>query len=413
MPRRMRLPVASAPPQPLPPIEDISGDGGVLMRRAVNSSPKADGDYARKSTYARVHYRAMLENGEVLADSRSDGGEPLELRVGAEPSECVPGWDMALPKMRAGERVVLVCEPRYAFGEAGVAPHIPPMATVRFDIELLSVRDLLSSNNTETVDFLEKYAHVMAQNEISKITAEAEADAKADEEARAKAEAAAAAKAEAFFAAEARAVGENGVIDIASSTEELTPETAAAAAAAAQAQVDAKRRAQQGAAEGGNSASPAAGTPSSTGQGRGWVPSATRVEASHPDGHSWRETDAEIELRVPLPPEATSAKSVSVEIGARTLSVSVLGKQLAAVSGRLVGRLDVEESSWSYEAADETDGETPVLQLDLMKKVRASEQEPLWGYILEAERTAASQQRVQPKGNAAGAGDEAGGDGAS
>ena len=255
------------------------------MRRAVNSSPKADGDYARKSTYARVHYRAMLENGEVLADSRSDGGEPLELRVGAEPSECVPGWDMALPKMRAGERVVLVCEPRYAFGEAGVAPHIPPMATVRFDIELLSVRDLLSSNNTETVDFLEKYAHVMAQNEIGKITAEAEADAKADEEARAKAEAAAAAKAEAaaaakaeaFFAAEARAVGENGVIDIASSTEELTPETAAAAAAAAQAQVDAKRRAQQGAAEGGNGTSPAAGTPSSTGQGRGWVPSATRV----------------------------------------------------------------------------------------------------------------------------------------
>ena len=59
----------------------------------------------------------------------------------------------------------------------------------------------------------------------------------------------------------------------------------------------------------------------------------------------------------------------------------------------IVGRLDVEESSWSYEAADETDGETPVLQLDLMKKVRASEQEPLWGYILEAERTAASQQR--------------------
>ena len=193
--RHARLVLASAPPPPpLPPIEDLTGDGGVLMRRAVDCLPAEGGDHALKSTYARVHYRATLESGAILADSRSEGGEPLELRVGAQPSEGVPGWDLALPKMRVGERVVLVCEPKYAFGEAGVAPHIPPMATVRFDLELLAVRDLLSSNNTETVDFLEKYAHVMAANEIGKITAEAEAEAAAEEATRAAAEASAKAK---------------------------------------------------------------------------------------------------------------------------------------------------------------------------------------------------------------------------
>ena len=32
---------------------------------------------------------------------------------------------------------------------------------------------------------------------------------------------------------------------------------------------------------------------------RQWIPSATRVEAEHPDGYSWRETDDELEVRVP------------------------------------------------------------------------------------------------------------------
>ena len=53
--------------------------------------------------------------------------------------------------MRVGERAELICAPEYAFGEAGSPPLIPANATVRFDITMLSVRDMMSSNNTETV----------------------------------------------------------------------------------------------------------------------------------------------------------------------------------------------------------------------------------------------------------------------
>ena len=396
---RHRLVIASAAPSStspdLPPVEDLSGDGGVLMRRAVGpAAAQDDGEYARPSTYARVHYRATLEGGVVLADSRSEAGEPLELRVGAQPSEGVPGWDLALPRMRVGDRAVLVCEPRYAFGEAGVAPHIPPMATVRFDLELLGVRDLLSSNNTEKVDFLEKYAHVMAANEINKITREAQEEAEAE----------AGAKADAFFAAEAKAVGD--VIDAVAE-----PDVDADAAAGPGQGGAGRPPMPEPAAAAPAAAAPAAAAPAApapAAAGRGWVPSATRVEASHPAGHSWRETDGEIEVRVPLPLEAASAKDISVEIGTRSLRVVVLGEECAPLSGRLTGRLAVEESSWSYLPAGE-EGDAPVLQLDLMKKVRASEHEPLWGYVLESERASASGQRVDAGG--AGGDGTSGGDG--
>ena len=63
----------------------------------------------------------------------------------------VPGWELALPRMRVGETARLLCEARYAFGEAGYPPHVPASATVHFDLELLATRDLLESNNTETV----------------------------------------------------------------------------------------------------------------------------------------------------------------------------------------------------------------------------------------------------------------------
>ena len=137
--------------------EDLSGDGGVRMRRLTPA--QAGGQAALERTHATLHFRATLADGTVLSTSRAGGtGEPLELRVGVQPSEAVPGWDMALPRMREGERALLVCEARYAFGEAGAPPLVPPGADVHFELELLSVRDLLSSNNTETVDFIDKYA---------------------------------------------------------------------------------------------------------------------------------------------------------------------------------------------------------------------------------------------------------------
>jgi len=60
-------------------------------------------------------------------------------------------WDLALPRMRVGEMVRLDCSPTYAYGDAGAPPLIPPGSSMTFELELLSVRDLMNSHNPEEV----------------------------------------------------------------------------------------------------------------------------------------------------------------------------------------------------------------------------------------------------------------------
>lgn len=303
-------------------------------------------------TYVNVHYRATLANGTLLTDSRT-AGEALELRMGLEPTEAVPGWELALPQMRVGERAKLVCAPKYAFGEAGSPPLIPPNATVHFDLELVGMRNLVDSNNTEEVDLSDRYADLAARDALKR--------------------------------AEPRANGaeqpaEEPLATPSQATPKLRPP---GSAVKSKAELLAERRAK--------GAHTAAGDgldgPVAPGAGarRGWTPSATRLEVEHPGGYSWRETDAELEVRIPLPRGVTTAE-VSVQIDARAILVRVRGEDVLA--GALCGRLNQEESIWSVLPAV-TDDEPMVLQLDLMKHA-VGEDAPLWGYILAEERDAAA-----------------------
>ena len=313
--------------------EDLSGDGGCLMRRLTSSSEAAS---PTPRTYARVHYRATLEDGAVISDSRV-AGEPLELRVGMQPSEAVPGWDLALPRMHTGDSAELVCEPNYAFGEAGAPPLIPPAATVRFQLELLGVRDPLESNNTETVDLVDKYARMMARK--------AQEEGQAQEARRAEGEADAAAP----FADANERVGRDGSID---------PPAPA-----------------------GDGGGPQRLDPRT----RRWIPSRREVEVEHAAGYRWRETDNEFEVRIPLASESAGAADVAVEIGQKKIHVMVLGE--AVISGPLCDRLNVDESTWSLEREEGA----AILQLDLMKLRPSTGDAPLWGYLLADERDAASE----------------------
>ena len=122
---------------------------------------------------------------------------------------------------------------------------------------------------------------------------------------------------------------------------------AAAAAKAATAAARAKAQQASGRGDADGAADGAAPPRDPASQGRGWVPSATRWEAEHPDGHSWRETDEEIEITFPLPAGASSTQDVEVEIGAGSIRICALGEELMA--GETLGKLLVEESSWSYQ----------------------------------------------------------------
>jgi hypothetical protein len=328
--------------------EDLSGNGGCLMVRM--EPPLPGGETASERTFAQIRFRATLPDGTPLSDVGAPDGQILELRVGMEPSEAVLGWELALPRMRTGEKVRLVCAPEYAFGADGAPPLIPPNATVHFELELLGVRDVLSSNNTETVDFLHKYEHIIA-NEEGVPMAEKEAAAKI-----ANVEGGGSLAGEDDLPRGSAGSGSNNVAGL-----------------------------------GGSSSGRGDGSPPPPLPGqRTWVPSATRIEAEHADGYTWRETDHEIELRIPLPPEASGPSDVEVEIRASSICVRVLGAEVMA--GELVGKTVADESTWSYVRPDnEESGERAVLQVDLMKKTPSVGDASLWGYILASERDEANE----------------------
>ena len=322
----------------------------------------------------------------------------------------VPGWELALPLMRVGESARLVCAPSYAFGEQGKPPRIPPNSKVTFELEMLAVRDIMSSNNTEEVskrtravaapsvdcarlrltrtllptrtpqvDLADRYAGMMADLETSR-TIETQAAVplrESDEE-------------------DEPGDGWPSPPENAGELQENYASTAAAGPSAD-------------------------GTPSPADPRlRTWIPSATRVEVEHPDGYGWRETDDEIEMRIPLP-DGTAKSDLSIDIQSSFLRVAISG--VPKIEGRLSelperpdraraslpltlsprtaqvphrpllvpaawtdGRLVVDECAWSIVPPGE-EGEASQLQLDLMKSQSA--EKALWGYVLASEKQAA------------------------
>ena len=84
-----------------------------------------------------VHYTGWLENGTKF-DSSVDRHEPFEVAAGV--GQVIAGWDIALLRMRAGDKARVTIPPELGYGEHGVQAVIPPQATLVFEMELLEVK---------------------------------------------------------------------------------------------------------------------------------------------------------------------------------------------------------------------------------------------------------------------------------
>ena len=80
------LPRTRVPQQCVPAYIDLSGDGGCLFQRL--DDPPASAEQPALRGYVTVHWRAALTDGTRLYDSR-EAAEPLEVRVGLQPSDTV------------------------------------------------------------------------------------------------------------------------------------------------------------------------------------------------------------------------------------------------------------------------------------------------------------------------------------
>jgi FKBP-type peptidyl-prolyl cis-trans isomerase len=73
----------------------------------------------------------MLTDGTVF-DSSFDRGEVHDFPL----PRLIPGWQLALPKVRIGSKVRLVVPPQLGYGSRRIG-NIPANSTLLFDIELI------------------------------------------------------------------------------------------------------------------------------------------------------------------------------------------------------------------------------------------------------------------------------------
>ena len=86
------------------------------------------------SDTVKVHYTGTLTNGEVF-DSSVQRGQPAQFQV----NRVIKGWQMALQKMKVGDKWMLYIPPDLAYGERGSGGTIGPNEVLVFEVELLDI----------------------------------------------------------------------------------------------------------------------------------------------------------------------------------------------------------------------------------------------------------------------------------
>jgi FKBP-type peptidyl-prolyl cis-trans isomerase len=113
-----------------------------------------DGQLIENDSAVSLAYKGQLLDGRVFDEAGSD--EPLEFTMGN--SEFITGWDLALTRLREGEKARLVIPYPLAYGILGETDPgtglrvIPPYETLLFEIEVLKVGGETEDNNEHPVE---------------------------------------------------------------------------------------------------------------------------------------------------------------------------------------------------------------------------------------------------------------------
>lgn len=103
--------------------------------RYIMVKANKEGKLPPKGRQVRVHYTGYFEDGSVF-DSSVSRGEPLMFALGI--GQVIKGWDEGIALLHVGEKARFIIPYDLAYGIEGSGP-IPPMATLIFDVELITV----------------------------------------------------------------------------------------------------------------------------------------------------------------------------------------------------------------------------------------------------------------------------------
>lgn len=95
------------------------------------------GDKPTTGNTVKVHYKGELLDGTVF-DSSFKRNEPIEFNLGV--GQVIPGWDEGIALLNQGAKATFIIPSDLAYGAAGAGGVIPPNATLKFEVELVSFK---------------------------------------------------------------------------------------------------------------------------------------------------------------------------------------------------------------------------------------------------------------------------------
>lgn len=101
---------------------------------------EGSGATAAAGQHVTVHYTGWLYQDDQQGaqfDSSRDRRQPFDFPLGA--GMVIRGWDEGVQGMKVGGQRTLIIPPGLGYGARGAGGVIPPNATLKFDVELLSL----------------------------------------------------------------------------------------------------------------------------------------------------------------------------------------------------------------------------------------------------------------------------------
>lgn len=94
------------------------------------------GAVADSMSTVEVHYTGWLADGTKFDGSRE---QPNGYRFTVGIGQVIGAWDEGIRGMRVGGKRQLIVPPKLGYGDLGMPPDIPRMATLVFEVELMTI----------------------------------------------------------------------------------------------------------------------------------------------------------------------------------------------------------------------------------------------------------------------------------
>ncbi|RYY14521.1 MAG: hypothetical protein EOO36_14115, partial [Cytophagaceae bacterium] len=104
----------------------------IITQPGTGAMPKA-------GQQVSLQYKGMLLSGKEFDSSAKHGGSPFSYVTGR--GQVIPGWDEGVAMLNKGAKATLLIPSSLAYGERGSGPAIPANSPLRFDIEVVDIKD--------------------------------------------------------------------------------------------------------------------------------------------------------------------------------------------------------------------------------------------------------------------------------